>query len=217
MGCGGSKERPLNAIDSKLVKAVVDAKRRAGRTKVTSFDQIMLQMPILKKGFVKCREYFATMDTDHTGRIGYTQFREQCSKIGLDPNHPMLKEVFETADLDGSHTIEKPELSIIFTIMYLVDSSDNTYIHPNIVSALDLVEKAFIFFDCTADGFLERKEVFSALKEGRSSKGRSNNSAARTLFDSLDWDKSGNVSFKEFLLGLERMVMEGEDDEEKET
>ena len=37
------------------------------------------------------------------------------------------------------------------------------------------------------------------------------------LFQQLDFDHSGGISFKEFLIGLERMIMEDyEDDDEEE-
>lgn len=44
--------------------------------------------------------------------------------------------------------------------------------------------------------------------------GSDNTTVAGQLFSQLDWDGNGHISFKEFLLGLEKMVMEGAEDDE---
>lgn len=64
-----------------------------------------------------------------------------------------------------------------------------------------------------ADGSLERDEVATALCS-TSTPGRTTKALSDKLFEQLDFDGSGGISFKEFLIGLERMVMEEYEDDD---
>lgn len=56
------------------------------------------------------------------------------------------------------------------------------------MQALDIIEKAFTFFDTSSDGFLERKELAMAMKSGTRVFGeKQSKSLADRLFDILDW------------------------------
>jgi len=77
-------------------------------------------------------------------------------------------------------------------------------------------QDAFCCFDASEDGYLEPSEVAEVLCTSNTP-GRATRALSDKLFAQLDCDGSGGISFKEFLIGLEKMVMEEyvDDDEEE--
>ena len=85
-----------------------------------------------------------------------------------------------------------------------------------------LQEKSFVYFDSSCDGTLEKNEIMTALnsKTSRSdhakpSKNAKGTGAGDALFKVLDLDGSGEISFKEFLLGMRKIVLDEELEEEE--
>ncbi|GFH21378.1 uncharacterized protein HaLaN_18671 [Haematococcus lacustris] len=73
-------------------------------------------------------------------------------------------------------------------------------------------EAAFTYFDSSSDGFLEKTELMAVLKSGTKVFGtktgrRQTRTVGEILFDYLDGDGSGKVSFLEFLEGIQKLVM----------
>lgn len=218
MGCAKSKpasDAPINAVDAKLIEAVKQTKRRRGsqRRRSHTFDELFMKFPKLRAGFLKCRDYFDQIDTNKDGFIDPIEFKDNCAKIGLDPNSATLTSIFEAADVDRSKKLDKIEFIIVFTIIQLTEPEKATQIHPDIQAALDIIEQAFCYFDSSADGYLERAEVAAALTKGKK-KAQDNHGVSDLLFDQLDWDGNGRVSFKEFLIGIEKLVLGIDEDEE---
>lgn len=88
---------------------------------------------------------------------------------------------------------------------------------PEIVKSFNIAEEAFLFFDASQDGFMDREEVMKALSDtGSPMKGKNTNWNINNIFAKrfaeLDWDNNGQISFKEFLYAVEGWVLdEGED------
>ena len=67
------------------------------------------------------------------------------------------------------------------------------------------LQDAFCCFDASEDGYLEPSEVAEVLCTSNTP-GRATRALSDKLFAQLDFDGSGGISFKEFLIGLEKMV-----------
>ena len=79
-----------------------------------------------------------------------------------------------------------------------------------------------MYFDSSCDGTLEKNEIMAALNNKTSksdhakpSKNAKGKGAGDALFQVLDLDGSGEISFKEFLLGMRKIVLDEELEEEE--
>ncbi|KAJ9526679.1 hypothetical protein QJQ45_017565 [Haematococcus lacustris] len=82
-------------------------------------------------------------------------------------------------------------------------------------------EAAFTYFDSSSDGFLEKTELMAVLKSGTKVFGtktgrRQTRTVGEILFDYLDGDGSGKVSFLEFLEGIQKLVMSEQEEWEED-
>ncbi|MEW5307659.1 MAG: hypothetical protein WDW36_010037 [Sanguina aurantia] len=176
-----------------------------------------LQFPRLKTGFLKVRELFTELDVEKKGIVSIAHFKLRCGNTGIDPTSLAMAEIWSLEKHQKSFSSN--EFLLVLTIVYLLDDATKSCIqkHPEVHKALEMVESAFMFFDSSSDGCLERAEMLAAMKAGSTMrKGQKLvKSAADRLFDTLDDDGSGTVTFKEFLFGIEKMVLEnaGAEDE----
>ncbi|GLC33436.1 hypothetical protein PLESTB_000075500 [Pleodorina starrii] len=231
MGCAGSKssifvrESPLSqALEKKLVDTIISTKRRKSFVvKKSSFNNLMLQMPKLVAGFKKIREAHAAI-SGSSGKVTWGTFKTVCTDgvLGLTPDSENLKDVFNIPYVGEEVLVTHPDLILIYTIIFLLDGNvrRQSIASHEVRACLDLMEKSFMFFDSSADGCIERKELAMAMKSGTRVFGRkASKTLADHLFDQLDWSKDGQITFKEFLIGMERIVMEtaGDDDDDRMT
>jgi len=176
--------------------------------------------PKMRPGFKKVEEVF-NLIAPAAKSISLQSLKDQASKIGVDSECEGMKEVLAVASLEGRTQLAANEFILFWTIVYLVDQGKGVQ-YEEIKTALDIVEKAFTYFDSSSDGFLERPELVKALQSGTKQFGstktgtKAQKSVAERLFDVLDDDGSGRVSFKEFLLGMQKIVMSEEMAEEDE-
>eukprot|EP00199_Chlamydomonas_sp_CCMP681_P005706 CAMPEP_0119115894 /NCGR_PEP_ID=MMETSP1180-20130426/51988_1 /TAXON_ID=3052 ORGANISM="Chlamydomonas cf sp, Strain CCMP681" /NCGR_SAMPLE_ID=MMETSP1180 /ASSEMBLY_ACC=CAM_ASM_000741 /LENGTH=246 /DNA_ID=CAMNT_0007104997 /DNA_START=603 /DNA_END=1343 /DNA_ORIENTATION=+ len=171
-----------------------------------------MQFPKMRPGFLKVQELFANIVPHNEHSITLADFKQHSATLGLEQSKGLTK-IFKLADVDGGHTIDATELVMVFTVIYLMDEEHSAIKFPEIKQTLDIVEKSFTYFDSSSDGFLDKKELLLALTSGTkvftNSKGQAKKRAGAgdMLFDMLDVDKSGKVSFKEFLVGMQKLVM----------
>uniref|UniRef100_A0A7S0URI0 EF-hand domain-containing protein n=1 Tax=Polytomella parva TaxID=51329 RepID=A0A7S0URI0_9CHLO len=218
MGCNSSKGVEASnptavALERKLVLAVERARGKG--TPKGSFSTLLLTFPKLRGGFTKVRALFKELDINGDGGIEWHEFLERCPRIGLDPSTPSLKEMFALADMENKQAIGSDEMILVFTIIYLLEPDFKDKIkYPEIIVALQILEKAFIFLDPSNTGYINRDEMSLAVKSGtRVTHGKQSKSIADKLFDTLDWDGSGRITFKEFMVGIEKLVMEDSDED----
>ncbi|PNH11540.1 putative calcium-binding protein CML21, partial [Tetrabaena socialis] len=162
--------------------------------------------------------------------LTWVQFKAACNQsMGLDQDSVSLKEVFALPDVDDSMLVSYGDFILIVTtwwttlaqclVVYMMDSATKrrTIASQEVRACLELMEKSFMFFDSSADGCIERKELAMALKSGTRVFGRkASKSLADQLFDQLDWSRDGNITFKEWLIGMERIIIEMMDDEDED-
>jgi hypothetical protein len=121
--------------------------------------------------------------------------------------HPHLRPPVPPAPQDGSRRIDRMELVLVFIIIHLLHPEKSAQMDPTIRSALQIVEHSFSCFDVSHDGTLQQGEIYSSMMDAQQPAG-STQQASANLFAQLDWDGNGSISIREFLFGLERMVME---------
>ncbi|EFJ52047.1 hypothetical protein VOLCADRAFT_87187 [Volvox carteri f. nagariensis] len=176
-------------------------------------------MPKLTLGFKKIREVHAAI-SGPSGKVTWAAFRSVChEKLGLEKNSESLREVLSLPDIADGVLVTHPDLILLYTVISLLDGNTgrHSFTVPEIRACLDVMEKSFMFFDSSADGRIERKELAHAMKSGTRVFGRkTSKTLADQLFDQLDWSRDGQITFKEFLVGMERIIMETAGHEEDE-
>ncbi|KAG2436141.1 hypothetical protein HYH02_011647 [Chlamydomonas schloesseri] len=215
---------PLSqALERKLINAIISTKRRKSfKVKKSSFSNLMLQMPKLTAGFRKIRDAHNAV-TGGKATVPFGAFCRTCvTALGLDGSSASLKELLDMGPGVGPDVpVTHADVIIMYTVLYLLDGSAKrrTIAAAEVRSCLELMEKSFMFFDSSADGCIERKELALALKSGTRVFGRkASKNLADRLFDQLDWSRDGQITFREFLIGMERIIIEtaGEDSEDED-
>ncbi len=146
MGCSASK---INPIDRRLAVALIAVKQRRGLHKF-KFDELLLKFNKLARGFKKCRESFALLDTNGDQVIDIHEFTSQAGKLGLDSvSVQELTNIFEAADIDNSACIDVFEFVLVFVILHLLHPERSAHLAPEIRTALEIVEDAFCCFDAS--------------------------------------------------------------------
>eukprot|EP00878_Enallax_costatus_P005457 GHUV01005728.1.p1 GENE.GHUV01005728.1~~GHUV01005728.1.p1 ORF type:complete len:268 (+),score=96.45 GHUV01005728.1:326-1129(+) len=212
MGCSAS--RGANPIDAAMLQALIEAKKKRNLHHLT-FNELLLKFPKMATGFKKVRKYFDMLDLNGDRLIDMGEFTSQAHKLGLDMDLEDLQNVFDAADIDHSTKIDVFEFVLVFVVIHLLSPQRAAALPAEIRTTLEIVKDAFCCFDVSGDGYLEKDEVMNALGT-HNTPGRTTKALSDKLFAQLDFDGSGGISFKEFLIGLEKMVMEEYDDPEGE-
>eukprot|EP00262_Sarcandra_glabra_P012922 TRINITY_DN3441_c0_g1_i1.p1 TRINITY_DN3441_c0_g1~~TRINITY_DN3441_c0_g1_i1.p1 ORF type:complete len:101 (+),score=22.29 TRINITY_DN3441_c0_g1_i1:66-368(+) len=85
---------------------------------------------------------------------------------------------------------------------------------PQLEAIFDTLVEAFLFLDKNGDGKLNKKDMVHAFNGGYPRE-KSPRHISMSRFKEMDWSKSGEVSFKEFLFALTNWIgVDADDDEE---
>ncbi|KAG2444153.1 hypothetical protein HYH02_009092 [Chlamydomonas schloesseri] len=180
----------------------------------------MLQLPKLTAGFKIIRQAYAhSVAVAGEGKVTYGLFRKACGeRMSLEAESDTLRELWNNLPAVGDKVpVTHADAIIMYMVIYLLDgiTKRRTITNPDARKCLQLVEQSFMFFDSTADGCIERKELAYALKSGTKVWGRNTSKTlADHLFEQLSWTKEGRITFEEFLVGMERIVMDMSDEDD---
>ena len=128
----------------------------------------------------------------------------------------VIDQIWDTYDVDKSGALDKEE-----TKKFVQDTLGNLGSGDEFSD--EAFDEVFATFDKDNSGYLNREEVMEGFQEGAtpsakvSSQRTSGSSSFSDRFEELDWDKNGQVSFREFLFALEKWIGMDEDDVGDET
>ncbi|GAX80514.1 hypothetical protein CEUSTIGMA_g7952.t1 [Chlamydomonas eustigma] len=221
MGCSASKPA-MGPLEALLISAVKTAKSRSGMRsgKMHTFNALLMHFGQMKQGFEKIRQLFTAISVSSSGRIPSLDTKLDILKI--DPSSPVITQIVAAVNLEGKGGVDGDDFLVVWTILYLLEAETSVQ-YPEISQALEIVEKSFVYFDSSCDGNLERSEMIEALQTTSARKdhakplkgAKRHKGVAELLFDVLDLDNSGEISFKEFLLGMRKIVLDEELEEEE--
>eukprot|EP00200_Dunaliella_tertiolecta_P002513 CAMPEP_0202347198 /NCGR_PEP_ID=MMETSP1126-20121109/5664_1 /ASSEMBLY_ACC=CAM_ASM_000457 /TAXON_ID=3047 /ORGANISM="Dunaliella tertiolecta, Strain CCMP1320" /LENGTH=355 /DNA_ID=CAMNT_0048938717 /DNA_START=126 /DNA_END=1194 /DNA_ORIENTATION=+ len=178
---------------------------------VNIFNHLLLQFPAMRPGFLRVQELFALLAPEHQLHLPLRTLKEHAKTIGLDVEQEHLKPIFV---FDDDYLLPQ-ELIMVFTVAYIAagkESPSTQDINPDIKACLDIVEKAFLSFDSSSRGFLPAAELRAVIKNnlkvvGSTHHHKNHPGMGKMLYQDLPCDESGNVTFKEFLLRIQTLVM----------
>lgn len=180
-----------------------------------SWDRIILKFPGIAANFRRVETVFAKYDTDNDGNVSMDELRQCMSDLGADITDEDLAKLFEGVDLDKSRALDKKEFLLCLAIGYVSEyfpGSNNvmTTTGPasvTLTETFDLVIQAFLTFDASGDGFIDREEVLQIFRKDGASRATKQQRASRSVISEerwkeMDWNEDGSISFKEFLLAF---------------
>mmetsp|Transcript_18646 Transcript_18646/g.46800 ORF Transcript_18646/g.46800 Transcript_18646/m.46800 type:complete len:216 (+) Transcript_18646:80-727(+) len=203
-----------------ISKRVLSALKTYHLTHVQSFKSFyafMLKFTAIETGFEHCRKIFNEADTDKTNSIDFFGLKACLAKAGLPADEDTLLDVFEVADVTHFNKLSFKEFIVCLVVLYLlkgksiikkVVQDDHCVIH-----AFDLVLNAYLLLDQNLDGSIDRSEAVRAMTPTEEKGGSEMDAAFSKIFEDMDCDHSGRVSFEEFVFAVEQWTMLDDEDE----
>ncbi|XP_041000075.1 probable calcium-binding protein CML22 isoform X3 [Juglans microcarpa x Juglans regia] len=145
------------------------------------------------------------------GSSGYHNFKSINSIIMKFPqlrdSLKNIRAVFEQYDEDSNGTIDHEELKKCLQKLQLHLTKEETSRlgSPQLEATFDTVIEVFLFLDKNGNGKLNKNDMVKALNDA-SPQEKSPSHITRTRFEEMDWDRNGQVSFREFLFAFIKWV-----------
>ncbi|KAK4341548.1 hypothetical protein RND71_040049 [Anisodus tanguticus] len=169
----------------------------------------------------------ATSDEDSNGTIDREELKKCIKKLQFHVKEEEIDDLFHSCDVDEKEGIQFNEFIVLLS--YLSLDGFILYIFIRITFILDLedwltrarstfntIVEAFLFLDKSVDGKLHKKDVVKALNEDSPCE-KSPSHVTQARFKEMDWDRSSNVSFRQFLFAFLDWVGIDTDDENHTT
>ncbi|KAM3249340.1 hypothetical protein P3L10_011109 [Capsicum annuum] len=174
----------------------------SGQSKLRSINSIILKFPRFKEGLKEIKGVFEQFDEDSNGTIDRDELKKCVKKLQFHVKEEEIDDLFDSCDVDEKEGIQFNEFIVLLCLLYLVmdssSSSNNTSKigSPELEATFNTIVEAFLFLDKGGDGKLAQE---------------------RRHQEEMDWDRSGNVSFRQFLFAFLDWVGIDTDDENHTT
>ncbi|PON63730.1 Parvalbumin [Parasponia andersonii] len=212
MFCHCGSPNKYKRLDTKLERKLVEVKRGSqGVGNFKSINSIIMKFPQYKEELKKIRTVFEQYDEDSNGLIDREELKKCLQELQLRLTEEEIEDLFHSCDMDGSEGIQFNEFIVLLCLIYLLKdqpSSSQTTSKmgsPELEATFDTVIEVFLFLDKNGDGKLNKKDMVKALNDSSTSE-RSPAHITRSRFREMDWDRNGNVSFREFLFAFVHWV-----------
>ncbi|PKI57573.1 probable calcium-binding protein CML22 [Punica granatum] len=209
--CGSNTNSPhkkkYKRLDSKLETKMAELKRRNTVRNFTSINSIILRFPQFREALKTIGTVFEQFDEDSNGTIDRQELRKCLEKLQLQMTDKDVDDLFHSCDMDGTEGIQFKEYIVLLCLIHLLkDPSPSASQGPRMGSlqleaTFDAIIEAFLFLDKNGDGKLNKKDLIKSLDDP-SPWEKSPAYVAMSRFKEMDWDRNGNVSFREFLFAL---------------
>jgi len=202
------KVQPPTPLEKEMAKALLAITTKEGRVQ-PSFVKVTFQFSKAHKAFERMKYVFQSLDIDDDGSLSLIEIIQAVTQLGGDATAAELKELFETADADGSGALDFKEFVVFLCVCSLLGKMDKSC---NLNVAFMCAVDAFSVFDIKKTGTI----VFSELNEALQGRGSQDIMLAR--MKEMDADGDGSVIFPEFLIAFMGWVGvdDDEDDDEDE-
>ncbi|XP_054806053.1 probable calcium-binding protein CML22 [Prosopis cineraria] len=215
MICCMTKANKYKKLDRKLERKIVEINRSssAGQRNFKSIDTVVMRFPQIKEGLKTLKGIFVEYDEDSNGSIDYNELKKCFEQLQVHLPEEEIKDLFHYCDIDGSKGIQFNEFIVLLCLIYLLEEhspSDNVEL-TQLGKIFNTIVEVFLFLDKNGDGKLNKKDVVKTLNETYSRE-RSPANVTKIRFKEMDWDRNGQVTFREFLFGFLKWVGIDEDE-----
>ncbi|XP_016468100.1 putative calcium-binding protein CML22 isoform X3 [Nicotiana tabacum] len=219
--CFRNAPKKYRRLDAKLETKMIELKRSSsGQTNFRSINSIILKFPQFREGLKEIKAVFEQFDSN--GTIDREELKKCVKKLQFHVKEEEINDLFHSCDVDENEGIQFNEFIVLLCLIYLLtDSSSSSRNTPKIGSpeleaTFNTIVEAFLFLDKNGDGKLHKKEVVKALNDDCPSE-KSPSHVTRIRFKEMDWDRSGKVSFRQFLFAFLDWIGVNTDDENHAT
>ncbi|MCD7451400.1 hypothetical protein HAX54_011708 [Datura stramonium] len=205
--CFWNAPKKYRRLDTKLEIKMMELKRSSsGKSNFRSINGIILKFPRFREGLKEIKGVFEQFDEDSNGTIDLEELKKCIKKLQFHVKEEEIDDLFHSCDVDEKEGIQFNEFIVLLCLLYLLtdsSSSDNTSKigSPELEATFNTIVEAFLFLDKSGDGKLHKKDVIKALNEECPCE-KSPSHVTRTRFKEMDWDRSGKVSFRQFLFAF---------------
>lgn len=209
--CCISEQSEKKSLERKLEKKIAEIRRnKFGQTKLKSIDSIVMLFPMFKERLKTLRGMFEQYDEDSNESIEPHELKTFLEDLQLHLPENEIENIFQYCDVDGSKGIQFNEFIVLLCLIHILTeplSSDNS---PKAELAqlgqvFDKIVEIFLFFDQNGDGKLNKKDMVKTMNE-TNPRERSPAHITKNRFREMDWDKNGQVTFREFLFGFIKWI-----------
>jgi len=217
MGCGSSHVSQTDLFNLKLTREIqayhkqrMEQKRKMARR--NSLQAMCLAFPRVRKGFEKLRQGYCSLEDKKTNGIEFEVLKKAEIFAGMEEE--LLLSYINESDVDENKVIDFREYVLTLTFIFFLHPDMREKYNQTLVAAFQIVSSSWCAFDSTGYGWISRKKAM-AIINGESSKTTYGTIFTEERFNEMDWDRNGEVSFKEFFLAfLEWSGVEQEKDNE---
>lgn len=194
------QSKPSN-LELKMVEAL---KKRAtsGKCTVKTFNSVIMKFPKIDESFEKVRVVFKKYDKDSNAKIDFDELKSCFLELNVSLTYEQIKELYNECDMDANKGIDFKEFIVLLAFVHLLeDQSDpatKSVLLLHLQEAFNTIADAFVFFDKNKDGYVTRKEMVQTLNEASPVQETAGDIAVKR-FQEMDWNRSGRITFKEFL------------------
>ncbi|CAJ1779302.1 unnamed protein product [Sphenostylis stenocarpa] len=206
MSCIGKSSKNM-CLDDKIERKIAEMRRyKFGQSKLKSVDSIVMLFPMFKERLKTLRGMFEQYDEDSNGSIEPNELKKFLEHLELHLKEQEIENLFQYCDLDDSKGIQFNEFIVLLCLIHLLEEpSSSNYSSKagleQVGEIFNTIVEAFVFFDKNGDGKLNQKDMVRTLNE-TSPRERSPARISKHRFQEMDWDKNGQVTFREFLFGF---------------
>ncbi|XP_047156778.1 probable calcium-binding protein CML22 [Vigna umbellata] len=206
MSCIGKSSKNM-CLDDKIERKIVEMRRyKFGQSKLKSVDSIVMMFPMFKERLKTLRGMFEQYDEDSNGSIEPNELKKFLEHLELHLKEKEIENLFEYCDLDGSKGIQFNEFIVLLCLIHLLAEPSSSVNSSKagleqVGEIFNTIVEAFVFFDQNGDGKLNKKDMIRTLNE-TNPRERSPARISKHRFQEMDWDKNGQVTFREFLFGF---------------
>ncbi|XP_014523095.1 probable calcium-binding protein CML22 [Vigna radiata var. radiata] len=206
MSCIGKSSKNMS-LDDKIERKIVEMRRyKFGQSKLKSVDSIVMMFPMFKERLKTLRGMFEQYDEDSNGSIEPNELKKFLEHLQLHLKEQEIENLFEYCDLDGSKGIQFNEFIVLLCLIHLLAEPSSSVNSSKagleqVGEIFNTIVEAFVFFDQNGDGKLNKKDMIRTLNE-TNPRERSPARISKHRFQEMDWDKNGQVTFREFLFGF---------------
>ncbi|CAN4120803.1 unnamed protein product [Withania somnifera] len=219
--CFWNAPKKHRRLDAKLERKLMELKRSSsGQSKFRSINSIILKFPQFKEGLKEIKGVFEQFDSN--GTIDREELKKCIKKLQFHVKEEEIDDLFDSCDVDEKEGIQFNEFIVLLCLLYLLTGSSSSIGNTSTIGSPELEEtfntlvEAFLFLDKGGDGKLHKEDVIKALNDECPCE-KSPSHVTRTRFKEMDWDRSGNVSFRQFLFAFLDWVGVDPDDENHTT
>lgn len=203
------KGHGLSKIERKMVNAMKE-RGACGKSSLKNFNSIIMMFPKIDKTFEGVRDTFQRFDKNGNGTLELEELKDCFRELQVSFTDEEVRDLSAESDMDANSGIDFKEFIVLLALVYLLasprdKSSKSRLGMAQLEESFDRIADAFAFFDKDCDGYVSKKEIVEAI--GQASPGSRNaDRIGLKRFEEMDWDRSGLITFKEFLFAFTNWV-----------